>query len=187
MRGLGVGSRLGQGKPATSSRGRVWDRKRELQSGSRSREAPSSPSSTLPRSFSNSGLLTTKSWSFRELPTLLSPAELSKTPHVLFPRPPSGAAACSRYLLRGRARGPQSLKPLRESLHGRREKPAPPGPGAPPHGLPSRSRSPSSPPSLLQLGVVPSPPFLLLRPHPCPNPASLRAVSSKHGKIRNKK
>lgn len=59
-----------------------------LRAGGRSREVPSSVSSTLPRSLSNSGLLTPKSWSFRELPTLPSPAELSKTPHLLFPGHP---------------------------------------------------------------------------------------------------
>lgn len=147
---MGVGSRLSRGKSPTSSRDRVWDRKRELQEGGwgRSREVPTAISSPVPRPLSNC-LLTPKSWSFREPPTAPSSGKLSKTPHLPFPSHPlSLVALLSRFLLRSRARGPQSLKSLRESPHGRREKPAPPQPGAPPHRLPPPSRSPSFPPSL---------------------------------------
>lgn len=55
--------------------------------------SPAATSSTLPRSRSSSGLLTPKSWSFREPPTLHSSGELSQTPHLPFPRHPLGSAA----------------------------------------------------------------------------------------------
>lgn len=140
--------------------------------GRRSREVPSSVSSTPPTSFSNSGLPAPKSWSFRELPTLPSPAELSKTPRLLFPGPPLGAAACSRCLPRAEQEGrPESEAFVK--IQGRREKPAPPQPGAPPHSLPSLSRSPSfllSLPPSFSWEWFPLPPFLLLLPHPSPAP-----------------
>lgn len=55
--------------------------------------SPAATSSTLPRLRSNSDLLTPKSWSFREPPTLHSSGELSQTPHLPFPGHPWSPAA----------------------------------------------------------------------------------------------
>lgn len=139
--------------------------------------SPAVVSSTLPRSFSNSGLLAPKSWSFRELPILPSPAELFQDTPLTVPRAPLGCSSLLEVSTQEQSkRADQSLKPLGESLHGRREKPAPPQPGAPPHSLPSLSRSPSCSPSLPKLGVVPSPPssssFHIPAPLPPPSEQS---------------
>lgn len=160
-----------RGTSPTSGRGRVRDRKRELQEGGwgRSREVPSRhalhTSQITPQLLSpNPKVLELQGaahccvlWPALRGTPLTSP---KVTPGVRWPH--------SRYLLRGRVRGPQSLKSLCESPHGRREKPAPPQPGAPPTAC-----LPASPFLLpLLLSLPPAAGSGSLSPHVPPPPST---------------
>lgn len=140
-------------------------------------------------------LLTLKSCRSDEPPPAPSSSQLSRALHLPFPRHPPHTHTPwvreprLRDRLRAGARGLPSLKSPGESPRGRREKPAPPQPGPRPAPPPACPAGLPFPLPGLPLGVVPSlPPESPSSLHvPAPTPASSRAVSSKHGKIRNKK